>query len=96
MYYVYIPEFLINKSQKYRHEMLYCQVMQQLRNYRLHTVFLASIEFLESGYYELDGVRIPSINIDNIKATSQEILCLIHNGRTTISYRWSRPYGGVL
>ena len=76
--------------------MLYYKVMKQLKKYRLHTGFIVSIEFLEYGYYELDGVRVPSINIDNINATSQDILCLIHNDRNTISYRWSRPYGGVL
>ena len=91
-----LPEFLINKIHKYKHEMLYYRVMKQSQTYRLHTVFIVSVEFLEYGYYEPHCVRIPSNNNDNINATSQEILCLISNDRNTISYRWSWPYGGVL
>ena len=59
-------------------------------------MFIVSIELLEYGYCELDGVRVPSINIDNINATSQETLCLINNSSNALSYRWSRPHGGVL
>ena len=90
-----LPEFLINKVYKYRHEMSHYKIMKQLKTYSLNTIFLASLEFLEYGYFKFEGTRIPSINIDNINATSQEILCLI-NTSGTLTYRWSRPYGGSL
>ena len=90
-----LPEFPINKIYRYRHEMLYSKVMRQLKTYRLNIAFIVSLEFLEYGYYEFGGVRTPSIYIDNINATPQEILCLIHNSDTR-TYRWCRPYGGLL
>ena len=90
-----LPEFLINKIYKCKHEMLYSQVMRQLKTYRLNTVFIVSLEFLEYGYYEFGGVRTMSVGIHNINATPQEILCLINNIDTR-TYRWARPYGGLL
>ena len=90
-----LPEFLVDKIYKYRHEMLYSKVMRQLRSYRLNTVFRVSLEFLEYGFYEFGGIRTPSIEINNIYAIPQEILCLI-NKSDTRTYRWSRPYGGLL
>ena len=58
-------------------------------------VFIVSLEFLEYGYHEFGGARTPSIDINNINATPQEILCLIHNSDTR-TYRWSRPNGGLV
>ena len=54
-----------------RHEVLYYKVMKQLKTYRLHTVFIVSLEFLEYGYYEFGGARTPSIDLNNINATPQ-------------------------
>ena len=90
-----LPEFLINKIYKYRHEMLYSKVMRQLKTYRLNTVFTVSLEFLEYGYYEFGGGRTPSIDINIINAAPQEILCLISTSDIR-TYRWARPYGGLL
>jgi hypothetical protein len=59
--------------------MSYSKVMKQLKTYRLNTVFIVSIEFLEYGYYNFGGVRTPCIDLNNIDATSYEILCLINN-----------------
>ena len=59
--------------------MLYSKVMRQLKTYRLHTVFVVSLEFSEYGYYEFGGARTTRINVNNIDATSYEILCLISN-----------------
>ena len=58
--------------------MIYSQVMKQLKAYRLNTVFIVSIKFLENGYYDFGGVRTPCIDINNINATSYEILCLMN------------------
>ena len=75
--------------------MLYSKVMRQLKTYRLNNVFIVSLEFLEYGYYEFGGVRAMSVDINNINATPQDILCLINNSDTR-TYRWARPYGGLL
>ena len=91
-----LPEFLINKIYKYKHEMLYSKVMRQVKAYRLNIVFIVSLEFLECGYYEFGGVRTMSIDINNINATPQEVLCVISNNSDTRTYRWARPYGGLL
>ena len=91
-----LPESLITKIYKYKHEMLYSKVMKQLKTYRTNIVFIVSLEFLEYGYYEFGGVRTPCININNINSTSYEILCLINHKRDILSNRWCRPCGGVL
>ena len=85
-----LPEFLINKIYEYRHEMLYSKVMRQLKTYRLKTVFIVSYAYSEFG-----GVHTPSIDINNINATPQEILCSINNSDTR-THRWARPNGGLL
>ena len=46
--------------------MLYSKVMKQLQTYRLTTVFIVSLKFLEYGYYEFGGIRTPCVNINNI------------------------------
>ena len=74
-----LPGNLINKSYKYKHEMLYSKVMKQLKTYTLNTAFIVSLKFLEEGHYEFGGVRTPSTNINDIDATSRDILCLINN-----------------
>ena len=70
--------------------------MKQLKTYRLDTVLIVSLRFLEHEYYVFGGIRTPCVNINNIHATSQEILCLIQNKRDILSDRWCRPYGGML
>ena len=74
-----LPEGLINKIYKYKHEMLYSKVMKRIQSHRLNTVFIASLKLLEYGYYECGDARTPCVNIDNIDATSYETLCLITN-----------------
>ena len=74
-----LPENIVNKIYRFEHEMSYSKVMKQLKTYRLNTVFIVSIEFLEYGYYNFGGVRTPCIDLNNIDATSYEILCLINN-----------------
>ena len=42
-----VPLPLEDKIYKYKHEMLYYKVMRQLKTYRVNTVFIVSLEFLE-------------------------------------------------
>ena len=91
-----LPECLTNKIYKLNHEMIYSKVMKQLKTYRLNTVFIVSIDFLDHGYFDFGGVRTRSIDLNNIHATSYEILCLIHYDKENHrSNRWRRPYGRV-
>ena len=85
-----LPEGLICRIYKYNHEVLYSKVMKQIKTYRVNTVFLVSLEFLEYGYFEFGGVRTPCININNIDATSYEILCLLNNDYTS---KWVSGFG---
>ena len=85
-----IPEGLVYTIYKHKHEMLYSKVMKQLKTHRVNTVFLASLKFLEYGYFEFGGVRLPCIDIDNIDATSYEILCLINNDYRS---KWVSGFG---
>ena len=67
--------------------MVYSKITKQLKTYRLNTVFIVSLKFLEHGYYEFGefgefgGIRTPCISINNINSTPYEILCLIYNSR---------------
>jgi len=74
-----LPEGLVDIIYKHKHEMLWSKVMKQLKTYRVNIVFLVSLEFLEYGYFAFGGVRTPCIDINNIDATSYELLCLINN-----------------
>ena len=66
------------------------KVMEQLKTYRVNTVFCVSSEFLEYGYFEFGGVRLPCIDINNIDATSYEIACLINNDYNS---KWVSGFG---
>ena len=70
--------------------MLYSNFMKQLTTYKVNIAFLVSLEFLEYGYFEFGGVRTPCININNIDATSCEMLCLINND---YSSKWVSGFG---
>ena len=85
-----LPEGLVDIIYKYKHDMLYSKVMKQIKTYIVNTVFLVSLKFLEYGYFEFGGVRTPCIDINNIDATSYEILCLINND---FNSKWVKGFG---
>ena len=64
--------------------------MKQLKTYIINIIFIVSLEFLEYGYCEAGGVRTRSIDINNIGATSYEILCLISND---FNRKWVSGFG---
>ena len=73
-----LPLDLIDNIYKYKHEIEYSKVMDQLKLYRLNTVFVTSLDFLKRGYYSVGGVRTPCIYINNIDALSYDIISLIN------------------
>ena len=85
-----VPLPLEDKIYKYNHEMLYYKVMRQLITYRVNTVFIVSLKFLEYGYFDFGGVRTPCIDINNTDATLYQILCLKNNDSNS---RWVKGFG---
>ena len=73
-----LPQEVVNKIYKYTHQMVYSEVMKQLKLYRVHSSFNVSWDFLESAHYVLNGVRLPCFDINNIEGSSQRILTSIH------------------
>ena len=70
-----LPEDVFKIIYKFEHEMRYADVTKQLKSYRLKTAFNVPLSFLESAYFGI--VKIKCININNINASSNQILCLI-------------------
>ena len=77
-----LPSDVVDKIYKYSHQMLFSKCMKQLKLYRVHGSLNVSWDFLESAHYVLNGVRIPYFDIDNIEASSQNILNLIWSGNS--------------
>ena len=73
-----LPLKVIQRIYKYKHEIQYTSVMDQLKLYRLNTVFVVSLDFLKRGYYSFGGVRTPCIYINNIDALSCDKISLIN------------------
>ena len=89
-----LPECL-NIVYKSKHEMLYSKVVNQLKTYRLKTVFIETLD--DDEFCVLEWRRIPSIDNNDMIATPYELLSLIYNDKENQrSNRWRRPYGGVL
>ena len=75
-----LPSDVTDNIYKYSHHMLFSKCMKQLKLYRVHSSLNVSWDFLESAHYVLNGVRIPCFDINNIEASSQNILNLIWSG----------------
>ena len=84
------PESSLNKIYKYEHDMLYSRVMKQLKTYKLNTVFIVSLDFLEYGYFDVGGVRTPCFDFNSIDATSYQTRCLMNND---FDGKWVRGFG---
>ena len=74
-----LPQEVTDELYKYSHQMLYSECMKQLQLYRVHSAFNVSWDFLEYAHYCLNDVRKPCIDINNIEASSREILNLIYH-----------------
>ena len=77
-----LPQEVTDKLYKCSHQMLYSECMKQLKLYRVHSSLNVSWDFLESAHYGLNGVRIPCFDINNIEASSHNILNLIYYGNS--------------
>ena len=72
-----LPSAVVNKIYQYSHQMLFSECMKQLKLYRVHSAFNVSWDFLEYAHYCLNGVGKPCIDINNIEASSRNILTFI-------------------
>ena len=75
-----LPSDVVDKIYKYSHQMLFSKCMKQLKLYRVHSAFNVSWDFLEYAHYCLNDVRKPCIDINNIEASSHNILKLVYCG----------------
>ena len=74
-----LPSAVVNIIFKYSHQMLFSDCIEQLKLYRVYSVFNVSLCFLKCAQYSLNGVMMPCIDINNINVSSRSILNSIHS-----------------
>ena len=74
-----LPSAVVNIIFKYSHQMLFSDCIEQLKLYRVYSVFNVSLCFLKCAQYSLNGVMTPCIDINNINVSSRSILNSIHS-----------------
>ena len=76
----YLPEEVIDKIYKYKHQLEYKSVMNELILHRLNTAFNMTLDMVEMMlFYDYNGSTRKVINIDNIDCFAHEILAVIFN-----------------
>ena len=76
----YLPEEVIDKIHKYKHQLEYKSVMNELILHRLNTAFNMTLDMVEMMlYYDHNGCARKVVNIDNIDCFAHEILAVILN-----------------
>ena len=76
----YLPEEVIDKIYRYKHQLEYKSVMNELILHRLNTAFNMTLDMVEMMlYYDHDGCARKVVNIDNIDCFAHEILAVILN-----------------
>ena len=68
-----LPSAVVNIIFKYNHQMLFSDCIEQLKLYRIYSVFNVSLSFIKFAQYNLNGV-MPCIDINNINVSSRSIL----------------------
>ena len=76
----YLPDEVIDKIYRYKHQLEYKSVMNELILHRLNTAFNMTLDMVEMMlYYDHNGCARKVINIDNIDCFAHEILAVILN-----------------
>ena len=88
----YLPEEVIDKIYRYKHQLEYKSVMNELILHRLNTAFNMTLDMVEMMlYYDHDGCARKVVNIDNIDCFAHEILAVILNRKHNLySNYWER------
>ena len=81
----YMPEEVIDKIYRYKHQLEYKSVMNELILHRLNTAFNMTLDMVEMMlYYDHNGCARKVINIDNIECFAHEILAVILNRKHNV------------
>ena len=81
-----LPSAVVNIIFKYSHQMLFSDCIEQLKLYRVYSVFNVSLCFLKCAQYSLNCVMMPCIDINNINVSSRSILNSIHSDNSLRYY----------
>ena len=75
-----LPDDVLGKIFKYKHEIEYAKVMEDLIQHKINCRYNITIGMLTSMFYlSEEGVRIPSIELSDIEVFSLEILSRIRS-----------------
>ena len=87
-----LPEEVKDKIYKYKHQLEYKSVMNELLLHRLNTAFNMTLDMVEMMlYYDHNGFARKVINIDNIDCFAHEILAVILNRKHNLyNNYWER------
>lgn len=81
----YMPEEVIDKIYRYKHQLEYKSVMNELILHRLNTAFNMTLDMVEMMlYYDHNGCARKVVNIDNIDCFAHEILAVILNRKHNV------------
>ena len=88
----YLPDAVIDKIYRYKHQLEYKSVMNELILHRLNTAFNMTLDMVEMMlYYDHNGCARKVINIDNIDCFAHEILAVILNRKHNLyNNYWER------
>ena len=88
----YLPEEVIDKIYRYKHQLEYKLVMNELILHRLNTAFNMTLDMVEMMlYYDHNGCARKVVNIDNIDCFAHEILAVILNRKHNLyNNYWER------
>ena len=75
-----LPEDVLGKIFKYKHEIEYAKVMEDLIHHKINWRYNVTIGMLTYKFYlNEEGVRIPSIEVSDIEVFAIEILSRIRS-----------------
>ena len=75
-----LPDDVLDKIFKYKHEIEYAKVMEDLIQHKINCRYNVTIGMLTYMFYlSEEGVRIPSIEVSDIEVFSFEILSRIRS-----------------
>ena len=88
----YLPDAVIDKIYRYKHQLEYKSVMNELILHRLNTAFNMTLDMVEMMlYYDHNGCARKVVNIDNIDCFAHEILAVILNRKHNLyNNYWER------
>ena len=87
-----LPEEVKDKIYKYKHQIQFKSVMDELLLHRLNTAFNLTLDMVEMMlYYDHQGCARKVVNIDNIECFAHEILAAIFKKKNNLYHNyWER------